>query len=121
MTPAELLKPKEAAAYLRVSPQWLSKMAKLRRGPPVVRMGGVVRYRRASLERYVAECEESPCHSINAAGSGGSNSTTKGNGTISPQVRRIVDEQNKKRVRSALRSRNKRVPQGNGGGFDCAS
>ena len=45
----QLLTRREAAAYLRVSMSWLNKG----NGPPMLRMGGVIRYRMLDLDAYL--------------------------------------------------------------------
>ncbi len=56
MTESVLMSPKEAAAFLGVQIHWLEKRrgkAALRGGPPYVRMGGFVKYRRSDLDEYI--------------------------------------------------------------------
>lgn len=56
MSQSVLLSPIEAAEFLGVQPNWLEKRrgAKaLSGGPPFVRMGGFVRYRKDDLEEFV--------------------------------------------------------------------
>ena len=56
MSESVLLSPKEAAEFLGVQIHWLEKrrgQRALRGGPPYVRMGGFVKYRRSDLEKYI--------------------------------------------------------------------
>lgn len=51
-----LLSPAEAAELLGVQPNWLEKRRggkALSGGPPFVRMGGFVRYRRDDLDEFI--------------------------------------------------------------------
>jgi len=53
---AELLNQTDAAKFLGVAVNWLEKRRGprgLSGGPPFVRLGGFVRYRRSDLQRYV--------------------------------------------------------------------
>lgn len=51
----ELLTSKEAAAFLRVSPQSLNNLRSRGGGPPYVKLGRLVRYDRRRLEAWVEE------------------------------------------------------------------
>ena len=56
MSESALLSPAEAAKRLGVLPTWLEKSRGkngLPGGPPYVRMGGFVRYRKDDLEEYI--------------------------------------------------------------------
>lgn len=53
MQESELLTTAEAATYLRLKPQTLSKWRSHGKGPYFVRIGGNVFYRLAELDQYV--------------------------------------------------------------------
>lgn len=56
MSESVLMSPKEAAALLGVQVHWLEKRRGkngLPGGPPYVRMGGFVKYRRSDLDGYI--------------------------------------------------------------------
>jgi hypothetical protein len=48
-----LLKPNEAAAFLKVSLSWLAKARATDEGPPFVPIGRCVRYSKATLLRWL--------------------------------------------------------------------
>ena len=57
---ATLLNQTEAAKFLGVAVNWLEKRRGVRGlpgGPPFVRLGGFIRYRKADLEKYVRDLE----------------------------------------------------------------
>ena len=54
MDGAGLLTPQEAAAYRRASPSTLTKERCAGGGPPFVKMGRSVRYRRSDLDNWIA-------------------------------------------------------------------
>ena len=49
------LSEKEAAAYLRVSLSTIRRWRRAHSGPPLFKYGGVLRYRREALEKFVVE------------------------------------------------------------------
>jgi excisionase family DNA binding protein len=53
--PAEILSPREAAAYLKVSHSTLAHMRMKGTGPKYFRVGSQVRYRLADLQQYAEE------------------------------------------------------------------
>lgn len=53
-----LLKPAEAAAYLRVHVVTLAQWRLQKRGPPFVRVGHLVRYRRADVDEWLTKGEK---------------------------------------------------------------
>jgi len=56
MSEKVLMSPKEAAEFLGVQIHWLEKRRgkrSLSGGPPYVRMGGFVKYRKADLDEYI--------------------------------------------------------------------
>ncbi|WP_068115813.1 helix-turn-helix domain-containing protein [Tropicimonas marinistellae] len=61
----EIMRPTVAADYLSIS---VSKLAKLRmrdateNGPPFVRLGGIILYRRADLDTWLEQHKEGHCH-----------------------------------------------------------
>ena len=57
-----LLGVSEVARWLRVSPAWVRSHAGGHRRPilPSVKMGGALRFRRESVERFIADCERAP-------------------------------------------------------------
>jgi hypothetical protein len=52
-----LLKPKEAAAFLKVSISWMAKARATNGGPPFVQIGRCVRYSRVALLRWLKSQE----------------------------------------------------------------
>ncbi|MGC2853841.1 helix-turn-helix domain-containing protein [Novispirillum sp. DQ9] len=55
---SSLLTPKEVASILRVSEKTLKNWRSLRLGPPFIKVGGVVRYRRRSVDRWLEQIPE---------------------------------------------------------------
>lgn len=53
-----LMTPAEVAAVLRVSEKTLKNWRSLRYGPPFIKIGGSVRYRRQSIERWLNQIPE---------------------------------------------------------------
>jgi Helix-turn-helix domain len=53
----ELLTPKEAAAFLRVSESWLAKARMRKEGPPFLAIGRCRRYGKAALLRWLKSQE----------------------------------------------------------------
>jgi excisionase family DNA binding protein len=51
----------QAAEYLQVKPRTLSNWRYRNFGPPGVKIGGLLRYRREEVERWLAEQEAPPC------------------------------------------------------------
>ena len=49
----ELMTPKEAAAFLRLSESWLAKARMRKEGPPFIQIGRSIRYARAALLRWL--------------------------------------------------------------------
>jgi len=49
----ELLDRPEAAAFLRVNKRTLDRWELLRKGPPRIRMGGLVRYRKSRILQWL--------------------------------------------------------------------
>ena len=56
----ENLRPNEAASYLRTSPRTLSRWRQMRIGPPWVRAGRAVLYRRKDLDEWLAQNRVEP-------------------------------------------------------------
>lgn len=54
---AAVLDEKEAAKYLRLQPQTLALWRTQAKGPAYCRVEGAIRYRRATLDRYLQEKE----------------------------------------------------------------
>jgi len=52
-----LLEPDETAAFLKVSLSWLAKARATDEGPPFIRIGRCVRYRKAALLRWLKSRE----------------------------------------------------------------
>jgi hypothetical protein len=50
----ELLTEREVSAAYSLTIPWLRRVRIERRGPPFLRLGRMVRYRRVDLERYLA-------------------------------------------------------------------
>jgi predicted DNA-binding transcriptional regulator AlpA len=50
---AELLTPREAAAFLRLSSSWLAKARMRGDGPPFLKVGRSIRYSRAALVKWL--------------------------------------------------------------------
>jgi hypothetical protein len=48
-----LLKPDEAAAFLKVSLSWLAKARAANEGPPFIRIGRCVRYSKPGLQQWL--------------------------------------------------------------------
>jgi predicted DNA-binding transcriptional regulator AlpA len=55
--PDELLEPKEAAEFLKISISWLAKARAAKDGPPFIRIGRSVRYSKAALFRWLKSRE----------------------------------------------------------------
>ena len=53
----DLMTTEEAAHYLRIEKRTLENWRVSGRGPLFVRLGGAVRYRRAQLEKFIAQNE----------------------------------------------------------------
>jgi len=53
----ELLKPKETAAYLKMSVSWLAKARASNDGPPFIQIGRSIRYSKAALLRWLKSRE----------------------------------------------------------------
>lgn len=56
----ENLRPDEAASYLRTSDRTLSRWRQMRIGPPWVRAGRAVLYRRKDLDEWLAQNRVEP-------------------------------------------------------------
>jgi len=57
--PFALMTVEEAAAYLRIAPKTLFNWRVRSEGPPALKVGGRVRYRRADLDEWLdTECRE---------------------------------------------------------------
>ena len=54
----EVLTTAEAAAYLRCSPKTLNTWRSRGGGPPFVKVGAAVRYRRSTLDQWLADREQ---------------------------------------------------------------
>lgn len=54
----KLLTIADAAEILHVSRRTLSRWARLRKGPPRIKVGRAIYYRRSSLERWLVSLEE---------------------------------------------------------------
>ncbi len=54
MDSRELLKEKEVSGEYGLSISWQRKMRRLGGGPPFVKLGTMVRYRRSDVESYIA-------------------------------------------------------------------
>jgi predicted DNA-binding transcriptional regulator AlpA len=54
----ELLTPDEVQAWLKVSRQWLYDANYKKTGPPYIRMGSRLRYRRSAVEEWLREQEQ---------------------------------------------------------------
>ena len=52
-----LMKPNEAAAFLRVSESWLAKARMRGEGPPFIQIGRSVRYQMVPLRRWLKSQE----------------------------------------------------------------
>lgn len=50
-----LLNEKQAAAYLNIKPQTLTRWRWAGKGPKAVKVGGAVRYRTEALEAFITE------------------------------------------------------------------
>jgi predicted DNA-binding transcriptional regulator AlpA len=55
--PDELLEPKEAAEFLKISLSWLAKARAARDGPPFIQIGRSIRYSKAALLRWLKSRE----------------------------------------------------------------
>jgi predicted DNA-binding transcriptional regulator AlpA len=53
----ELLTPKEAAAFLRMSESWLAKARMRKDGPPFIEIGRSIRYGKAAVLRWLKSRE----------------------------------------------------------------
>ena len=51
----EYMTTREAAAYLSVSHQWLEIGRSKSYGPPFAKVGGIVRYKRAEVDRWMLD------------------------------------------------------------------
>jgi predicted DNA-binding transcriptional regulator AlpA len=51
--PDELLEPKEAAEFLKISISWLAKARAAKEGPPFIQIGRSIRYSKAALFRWL--------------------------------------------------------------------
>jgi excisionase family DNA binding protein len=56
----EFLSPAQLAEFLGISRDTIYNWRYLRQGPPAVRVGGQVRFRRSDVERWLQENEEEP-------------------------------------------------------------
>lgn len=54
-----LLDSREVAAYLKVSESTLSRWRSAGTGPPVLRLGGIARYRLEAVDRWLGSLEQS--------------------------------------------------------------
>lgn len=54
---SEYLTDQELAAELKISPRTLARWRRLREGPPIVKIGRRVAYRRTSVREWLASCE----------------------------------------------------------------
>ena len=52
-----LMTPSEAARFMKVSVSWLAKARMANEGPPYIRIGRSVRYRRTALTRWLMALE----------------------------------------------------------------
>lgn len=59
----ERLSRDEAAEYLGVSPRTLDRWHESRIGPPRIKIGRIIMYRRAALEQWILQHEETPVRS----------------------------------------------------------
>lgn len=57
ITSHDLLNRQEAAAFIGVSDRMLDRWELLRQGPPRLKLGGVIRYRRSSILRWLESRE----------------------------------------------------------------
>ena len=58
MSEHDILTTCEAAEFLRISKTNLEHQRLLGSGPPYARMGRLIRYRRSTLEKWLAELEQ---------------------------------------------------------------
>ena len=56
----DLLTPEQAAAYLHVRPSTIARWRWSGTGPCYVKIGGIIRYQRQSLDRYLQRREVDP-------------------------------------------------------------
>jgi predicted DNA-binding transcriptional regulator AlpA len=52
-----LLKPKDAATFLKLSLSWLAKARMRGDGPPYIKIGKSIRYSEAALLRWLKSCQ----------------------------------------------------------------
>jgi hypothetical protein len=65
-----LLKPGDAATYLKTSEVTLERKRRKRTGPDYIKTGGRIFYRQSALDRYLAACTR-PGSRVRAAAKGG--------------------------------------------------